>query len=313
MPEGAEACWLDGRFPDTLPMSETPAARALRTTRDPGGRNHTHGDEMHSRRGRRTVTGSRAQPTRHDRERLILTLIALLLAAAALPARAQDELAGDRPRASESSRVVTLHRAQFEGGLRVGVDGDTIAVRAPEFLLRLAVLSRLEFRLGLPDYRRTRKPGGGTRGLGESYIGLKAQLFPSDGRFGLAVIPGLTKPADKNDHGDVAPELVLAWSDALSPSWSLGGDLGRSWREGAHRGADVSRSALAVTRTLGVRGATFVEWVAGIPDRGGAAHILQHGYTLAVFPDGQLDLRVGAGLTRAAPDFFIGAGFVVRH
>jgi len=311
---GTDTFWCEGRLPDVLLMMETLSGRALRKTRGVDRRNHhPNGREERLPGGRRTVTGSPTQPIHRDRECFTLALAALLLTLGALPARAQDELVGDRPRLTESSRVVTVHRAQFEGGLRFGVDGDAKTLSAPEFLLRLGLLSRVEFRLGLPDFRRTTMPGGSTRRLGESYLGLKAQLLPSEERLGVALIPGLTKPADEKDHGDVAPELVVAWSGAVSPRWSLGGSLGRSWLKGARRGENISSSTLFLTRALGVGGGTFVEWAADIPDHGAAAQVLYHGYLLGVFPDGQLDVGVGAGLTRAAPDFVIGAGFVIRH
>ena len=40
--------------------------------------------------------------------------------------------------------------------------------------------------------------------------------------------------------------------------------------------------------------------------------MLHHGYTVGVRPLTQLDLHFGVGVTRAAPDFLVGAGWSTR-
>ena len=63
---------------------------------------------------------------------------------------------------------------------------------------------------------------------------------------------------------------------------------------------------------LGQRIGTFFEWAADFPSPGGDGHVFHHGYTYALTNRSQVDLHFGFGLTRTAPDFFIGAGYATR-
>jgi hypothetical protein len=227
---------------------------------------------------------------------------------------AQDEqMVAERPGTTASGVVVQLGRAQFEGGMRVVIDRDSKTVSGPEFLVRLGVLPRVEFRLKIPDYQRTSSSRGTHGRLDNTYVGLKLQLLPADSRFAFAFIPGFTAPADENERGDAAPAVLAATSLQSVPKFIFAANLGREWRQRARRGEDVVTAVLSVTRDLGGRFSTFAEWSAEIPDRGESAQALHHGYMFAVSPDGQIDIHIGVGLTEAAPDVFVGAGFVVRH
>lgn len=56
----------------------------------------------------------------------------------------------------------------------------------------------------------------------------------------------------------------------------------------------------------------FVEYAGDFPERGGPSHLLHFGTAYKLSPLQQIDLHVGAGLSRAAVDHFIGVGYSFR-
>jgi Putative MetA-pathway of phenol degradation len=249
-----------------------------------------------------------------------VALLALAVAPAAVsqPPETEEEpeLLTDRPDFTETSFVVPLRRLQIEGGFTYadGADGEH-AFNAPELLLRYGIAPRTELRLGLPDYVRVRGNGRRVGQFGDTYLGFKQQLGPPGARYGVALIPAVTLPTGgsqlTSDHVD--PEIVLAWSRDLSAAWSVGGLLGyaRPTEDGSRNG--IFFPTVSFGHALSDRWGTFFEWGAEFPERGGDVHFLHNGYTYALRSNSQLDVHFGVGLTRAAPDFFIGAGFAVRR
>jgi Putative MetA-pathway of phenol degradation len=232
------------------------------------------------------------------------------------PSEEEPELLTDRPDFTETSFVVPLRRLQVEGGFTYadGADGERV-LNAPELLLRYGLAPRTELRLGLPDYVRVRGNGQRVGQFGDTYLGVKQQLGPPGARYGLALIPAVILPtggrAVTSDHVD--PEIVLAWARDLSKAWSVGGILGYAWPTEEGRRNDTFIPTVSFGRSLSDRWGTFFEWAAEFPKRGGDVQLLHHGYTYALRSNSQLDVHFGVGLTRAAPDFFIGAGYAFRR
>ena len=56
----------------------------------------------------------------------------------------------------------------------------------------------------------------------------------------------------------------------------------------------------------------FIEYAADFPERGGPRHLLHFGTAYKLGRLHQLDFHVGAGLSRAAVDHFIGVGYSFR-
>lgn len=233
-----------------------------------------------------------------------------------LEARKVPELLTDRPDFTETSFVVPLHSLQLESGFTYTDESGPAGhvLNLPELLLRYGFGRRTELRLGVPDYIRSR--GAGSRGddFGDLYLGFKQQLGPPDASYGFALIPALTLPTGggRVSSGAVDPEMVVTWSKDLSERWSVGGILGFGWptENGERRFSFFPTVSFA--RSLSERWGTFLEWAGEFPERGRSSQVLHHGYTYALSPVSQLDLHFGAGITREAPDFFIGAGYAVR-
>jgi hypothetical protein len=225
------------------------------------------------------------------------------------------ELLTDRPDFTETSVVVPRGSLQLETGFTAtdGADGGRI-LNAPELLLRYGLGPRTELRLGLPDYLLAR--GHERFGqFGDTYLGVKQQLRPSGARTALALIPAVVLPTGgkRVTSHRVDPEFVLAWSQELSAVWSVGGILGLAWPTEQSKRNRTFSPTISFGRTLSSRWETFFEWAAEFPDRGGNVHLFHHGYTYSVTRASQADLHFGFGLSRAAPNFFIGGGFAVRH
>lgn len=245
------------------------------------------------------------------RSAFLQRLFPLLLASAPLPAAA-DGIETDRPDFTETSVVVPRHSFQLESGFTWEHGSGVKTFSGPEALLRYGWRSRTEFRLGLPDY--VRASNGRTRsGFADTYLGLKQQLGPLGG-WDLSLIPAVTVPTGSGGFGtgSIDPEVVATWARDLGGPWSIGGGFGFFWtREDGSRPMTFL-TTVAVGRDLGGRWGSFFEWAAEFPNGGGDVHLLHHGYTYALTSTSQADLHFGFGISRAAPDFFIGAGFSRR-
>ncbi len=241
----------------------------------------------------------------------LLAIIACLLAFQAT-AHAQDDdepiFLTDRPDFTETSFVVPLHHLQLESGFTYtdepGRGGHTLNL--PELLLRYGVGKNTELRLVPSDFVRSGRSGQRNNLFADTYLGLKHQFFSPDKGYGLAIIPAITLPTGSGDEssGAINPEFVLAWSKELTDRWSVGGLLGAEYpREGNQRNFHFVPT-VSFGYVLGGGFGTFFEWAADIT-QGRDSHLFHHGYTYA------LGKRFGFGLTRAAPEFMIGAVYAV--
>jgi hypothetical protein len=225
----------------------------------------------------------------------------------------EEEISTDRPDFTETSVVVPRHRLQLESGFTYTdeADGAGHALNFPELLLRYGVGRRTELRLGVPDHVRSRIAGEGGNFFSDLYLGFKQQLGPTGAGWGLALIPAVTIPTGSGAQGSgsVDPEIVLTWSRDLSRKWAVGGIAGFALpREQGERRLTVFPT-VSFARSLSDRWGTFFEWAAEFPEGAGDVHLFHHGYTYLVNRTTQADLHVGFGLSRSAPDFFVGAGF----
>jgi hypothetical protein len=268
------------------------------------------------------VGNRRQSKIRNPKSKMCRVLCAWLFAlgpaacSQAQEAPAEPELLTDRPDFTETSFVVGRGRLQVEGGFTAedGAGGER-TFNAPELLLRYGIGSRTELRLGVPDYFRVRGNGQRVSEFGDTYLGFKQQLGPSGARYGYALIPAVTLPTGGGQitSDEVDPEIVFAWSRELSEVWSVGGILGyaRPTEEGSRN--ETVFPTVSFGRSIGGAWGTFFEYAAEFPERGGDVHLFHHGYTYAAGANRQFDVHFGVGLSRAAPDFFIGAGFGYRQ
>ncbi len=241
-----------------------------------------------------------------------------VLAAAGGPLREKEvpELVTDRPDFTESSVVVPRGSLQLESGFSwERGEGGRRALDAPELLLRYGMGRRAELRLGPPVYAGTRGGGASSSGFGDTYLGVKYQLGPTRRGLDLAVIPALSLPTGARavtSHA-IDPEVKLTWARDLGKPWSISGMFAFFWPTEDDRRNFTWMPTVSLGRALGGRWDAFLEYSGELPQRGGARHIVHHGYAYALSPVSQADLHFGFGLSPAAPHFFIGAGYAVRY
>jgi hypothetical protein len=107
----------------------------------------------------------------------------------------------------------------------------------------------------------------------------------------------------------VDPELALTWSRDFDERTGIAGQFGFLWPSEAGGRNFTFAPTVSLGHSLGGRWGTFLEWAAILPERGGDVHLAHHGYTYALSPASQIDFHFGFGLTAAAPEFFVGAGY----
>lgn len=256
-------------------------------------------------------------PGRH-----LLCLVTAWLACSPIPGLAQEDepedrppLTTDRPDFTENPLVLFHRTLQIESGFTYEKGSDGVKFfNAPETLLRYGAWEKTELRLGLPNYFRAWRSGASTSGFSDTYLGLKHQLVGSDRPLTLALMPGITVPTGSGAFttGAVDPEVQFIWGRGLDDRTDLAGLFAGFWtKDGAER-EFTWRATVSVARSLGGPWGTFLEYAGDYFPGSGDSHVVHNGFTYAVTPDSQVDLHYGFGLSRAAPDFFIGAGYVVR-
>lgn len=231
-------------------------------------------------------------------------LLALFVAGVA-SAQETPPLATDRPDFTESAVVVPLQTIQLEAGLTLSDEGET-SLSGPEALVRIGVARSLEVRLGLPSYVAVDDASG----VDDPSIGVKVAFGEAAG-WALAAIAEASLPLGDARFGSSSVNplfLLIAGRDIGAFSVGTQAELGRD--------SDADRTdigaTLVVGRGLGARAGAFLEGAIGSTPEGPAAVVVHHGYTVLLAPTVQVDARVGAGVTRTAPDLFGGFGLSVR-
>lgn len=222
-------------------------------------------------------------------------------------------LISDRPDFTESSNAVPRGLLQIESGFTFTNDSSGFRLfNAPETLLRWGAGHRSEWRLGLPDVLAQRRVGRRT-GFGDAYLGFKRELGHVKG-FEAAFVPGVSLPTGSAGigTGGLDPEMLLTWAAPLGGPWSISGQFGAAWFRNETKRSFNWAPTVSVGRSLGGRWTSFVEYAGSFTGGDSEVHLLHHGYLYSLTPNSQLDVHGGFGLSRDAPDFFIGAGIVVR-
>jgi hypothetical protein len=235
--------------------------------------------------------------------------LALLASAAAMGADSSTPIATDRPAVTASSVVVPVGSFQDENGFAFTADQGQTTFDGPESLFRWGVATRAELRLTLPDYFDR-----GTAGFGDLMIGTKLQLGPTPGGFDVSLILSLSMPTGSRafSSGRYDPSLQLPWSRSISKNWTAEGMLSVYGPTQNGRRNVTGESAFVLDRQLTKQWDVFAEYAGDFPERGGPRHLLHFGTAYKITPHQQIDVHGGAGLSSAAIDHFIGAGYSFR-
>ena len=236
----------------------------------------------------------------------------------------------DRPDQTESAFSVPLGYMQFEagwgfshsedGGVRLGTH------TVPGALARIGLGHGIEARIGFAGWSRENRDagGGGTMiftGVGDLDIGLKYQLAEALGlRPDIAFIGTVTLPTGGAEFGSerAEPSVRLVFANQLSDRVGLGYNVGATWSSVDAGGATRTLMDALYTVVLGFgvtdRIGAFAEsfGTLAVSDGATSEHLLDGGFTILLRDNLQLDMSAGVGLTRAADDWFLGAGLAIR-
>jgi len=217
-------------------------------------------------------------------------------------------LATDRPSITEWSAVVPRGGLQIETGLQATDNAGQWTLDLPEAFVRYGLIENTELRLAVPNYFLHLPVGGSTTsGFGDLGVGVKQQLRPLAG-FSLSLIPLLTLPTGARgiSSGGYDPGVQLPWSRALTPDWTVAGQLAAYWPTEDGTRNYTSELTVLLDRQLRVPWDAFIEYAADIPQRGGSRQLLHAGTAYKLAPQHQIDIHVAVGLTHAAPRGFLG-------
>jgi hypothetical protein len=253
-------------------------------------------------------------------------VVRLVTAAAAVMTTAfsiadDEPVVTDRPTFTESARVVNHGRWQAEMGATYDHGSEVTGTSLGELLIRWGVAGGMELRLSPPSYLSVDDGGTDRSGFLDTAIGLKVQMSDGtkSGFWGgtaatVTVSTSMPTGSSAMTSSDWQPRVSLAASWTLSPSTSLGTNLGSAWLSDGGERFDSTWVSAFVSEGLTARTAAFLE-VYGInreqPD-GPSKFALQAGVTYLPDPDVQLDARIAKGLSDAGPDFLLGLGATWR-
>lgn len=259
----------------------------------------------------------RYTPSVSARANLYISAILFFAFLATLGANAQDEpdvIATDRPDFTETAFVVKRGVFQLETGFTYQRSDGAYSFGGPEALLRYGVGKKFELRLGLPNYTNLRLNRRTTSGIGATYLGFKYQVGPLPGDVGVSLIPAVFAPTGGNDFnsGDWDPEIKLCLSKNINDRFTINGMLyALCPREDGRRNFTLQQT-LSLSYGLGGRWGSFYEIVNTFPNRGETQHFYHAGITYLINNNTQLDVHLGVGLSRAAPDHLLAFGYSVR-
>ncbi|WP_276496446.1 transporter [Pontibacter litorisediminis] len=249
--------------------------------------------------------------------RLVLLLGMLTCFARTGFAQGEEKIKTDRPDQTEASTLIPKGTVQLEAGYfyqKATAEGLSIRTHAyPTALLRVGVLDRLELRV-LSAIRDSVVENGvklDVDGLAPLNLGLKVKLWEEQGwrpEAALLVRAALPVGSRAFRPDEPEPELRLSLSNEVTDKIEIAYNLTHSWVEGdPRRGYTVSLSG-EVHNKLTVFGEVF-----GNKQKGEKAeHQADAGVLFLLLPHLQLDVAAGAGLNKAAPDFFFTTGIAVR-
>lgn len=263
--------------------------------------------------------------------RVVSRLIPIVLLAARAACGQDDpppELVTDRPDQTESTATVPPGYVQIETGFthaqrRQGIDAESDS--ALETLLRAGLMRDLELRLGMAGYTWAQEdtPDGVARtsGWGDTEMGFKLRLWDERGALpDAALLAGVSLPSGARGFTSdrLDPAFRFSFSHTLTERLSLGYNVGAAWTSALEEdGATRASAAFQYTATLGYgvtdRLGAFIEAFGDAPfDSGAPAHSLDGGFTYLIRDNLQADLAIGAGLSKAADDWFISVGLSYR-
>jgi len=219
-------------------------------------------------------------------------------------------IATDRPAITNSSVVVPTGSLQMENGVQTTTAAGQRTIDGPQSLVVFGLTDATELRFTVPDYNFA---AYGT-GFGDLALGVKQQVGHSQSGFDASLIVFLSFPTGANavSSDGYDPGLQLPWSQKVSENWTAAGMLSLYWPTQSGKRNLTGQATFLFDRQLTGPWDAFIEYAGEFPERNGPQHLLHFGTAYKLGLHHQLDFHVGAGLSRAAVDHFIGIGYSFR-
>ena len=264
---------------------------------------------------------------------LILLAVMVTLSACTCP-KNPGPLSSDRPGQTTSPGIVPQCHPQLELGWTHTENKDESDTRIksdqfPNTLIRLGVIPNGEVRLGYNGYtwqsdRPKNDASSTSSGSGDANVGIKYRFLEASGWLPeSAFLAQLSLPvgADSFTSHRADPSFLFAFSHPLTDFLSFSYNLGASWA--TYRDSQTDRdhilSTFNYTASLGFslteQLGAFIEAYGSIAmnPSNSPANSIDGGFTYLILENFQVDISGGKGISEAAPDWYVGAGFTYRY
>jgi hypothetical protein len=224
-----------------------------------------------------------------------------------------DVIETDRPDTTNSSLVIPYGSLQVENGVNWAVRQGSQVLDGSETRVRLGVAHCGEVLLDVPDYLGALN-GLAASGLSDLIVSVKRQLFTERRSFTLSAAAGLGIPVGRSVDGGhfYTPYVQFPWSLAITDDWSLNGMLTVTRLVDHIANKTNVEPTFLVEREFGSKGDLFIEYIEDYSTRNRPSQVIDVGGSWHVTPRQQLDFHIGVGITRTAPDQYIGVGYSFR-
>jgi len=239
-------------------------------------------------------------------------LVSLSLLVAAVPLKAQETIASDRPGIGSGSFVLNPGTLQLEAGAGFAESGSVNRFSLGQLLFRTGVVNGLELQGQFNSLVFDRGGEADRDGFQDLGLGAKLRLIP-DGPGGMSLsLQGLVSfPTGSGfaSSGEVVPAVALLADVPVAPNVGLSGNVAfGGWLADAEDLVTLTLTpsvALPTSKPMGI----FLGY-AGFFAASQNQHFLEGGVTWLPTPDLQLDAN--GGLDPDSGDYFMGIGVATR-
>jgi len=223
---------------------------------------------------------------------------------------AEDGIATDRPTGPNSSPAVPQGSVQFENGVgAVHAQGETI-YDLPETRARFGVFACTEFLVDLPDYTHLRSFSGAT----DLSPAVKHQFQDLPDGLTLWTTVGVALPTgDKRLSGrGAAPYIQLPATYDLGDGFTLNGMYSVTFHPSDPGNEPLNQTSVYLDRAVTESSDVFVEYVNAYQPGMATQNSIDFGGSWRYTALRQIDVKLGFGVNRAAPDWYFTVGYSLR-
>lgn len=234
------------------------------------------------------------------------------------------EINTDRPTVTPTPFTVPPNYMQAENGLGLTKEHAGQSFNAPQTLIRLGVLPRVELRLTTPNYFLVRGGANDLSGVTDMSVGSKIQLGPLPGKLQLAVIPGFTVPTGSKvlSSNAVDPFVQIVAGRSLSKNWTVCSahsiflktvvsEPQNDLEAPTSNQGVIYQPTFAFIRKLSPKADFFTEYVGNFQKSTLSNQIVDCATLYRFRRNQQVSARLGIGLTKASPTAFVEFGYSV--